>query len=246
MSGFLHFKGNPDFFMTTFADSILAFLTSLDFQGKLPEGISMMNPFRDNPEILPVVTQFYKKYYNDKNNRTFIIGINPGRFGAGATGIPFTDSKRLIEKCGISVPGLATHETSSVFVYDMIERYGGVEKFYSDYYISSVCPLGFTTSGKSGKEVNYNYYDSKGLTKAVYDFIVETIRQQIRFGLNRETCFCLGTGKNFKFLTELNEREKFFKDIIPLEHPRFIMQYRSKEKNFYIDSYLRKLNSYRG
>jgi hypothetical protein len=191
---------------------------------------------------MPAVTQFYRKFYDDNRGRTLIIGINPGRFGAGATGIPFTDSKRLAEICGISVPGIVTHETSSVFIYEMIERYGGANSFYSDYYISSVCPLGFTRTGKAGKEVNYNYYDSQELTDAVYGFIIETIRQQIGFGLNRNTCFCLGTGKNYKFLSLLNKKENFFSEVIPLEHPRFIMQYRSKEKNYYIDSYIKKLN----
>jgi len=49
-----------------------------------------MNPFRENPEALIVSGKFYKKYYNDNNPRFLILGINPGRFGAGVTGIPFT------------------------------------------------------------------------------------------------------------------------------------------------------------
>jgi hypothetical protein len=89
------------------------------------------------------------------------LGINPGRFGAGVTGIPFTDTKRLEEKCWLTIEGLTTYEPSSVFVYDVIEAYGGVEKFYSDYYISSVCPLGFVKFNEKGKEINYNYYDSR-------------------------------------------------------------------------------------
>ena len=34
---------------------------------------------------------------------------------------------------------------------------------------------------------------------------------------------------------------KFFKQIIPLPHPRFIMQYKLKKKEEYIDRYLREL-----
>jgi hypothetical protein len=146
-----------------FADRIISFLTSLDYNGPLPEGISVMNPFRDNPGIIPLITQFYRKFYSDDKIRHLILGINPGRFGAGVTGIPFTDTKRLKEKCGLSIKGLETFETSSVFVYEMIEAFGGPLKFYSSFYVSAVSPLGFTSSGERGKLVNYNYYDSRKL-----------------------------------------------------------------------------------
>ncbi len=34
-------------------------------------------------------------------HRYLILGINPGRFGGGITGIPFTDPIRLQNICGI-------------------------------------------------------------------------------------------------------------------------------------------------
>src|SRR5512133_3622428 len=103
-----------------FAQEVIQFYEKLEFKGSLPDGIAVMNPFRENPGIIPVVTSFYNKYYDDSNSRYLILGINPGRFGAGVTGIPFTDSKRLSEKCGLSIPGMSTFETSSVFIYEMI------------------------------------------------------------------------------------------------------------------------------
>ncbi len=229
--------------MSSFADRIISFFKDLDFTGPLPEGISVMNPFRENPEVFKTVSQFYLKYYSDNRKRHLILGINPGRFGAGATGIPFTDTFRLKEKCGLSIPGLKTHETSSVFIYEMIDKYGGPEKFYGDFFISSVSPLGFTAGSKTGREVNYNYYDSKELTEAVYDFMIDSIRRQMEFGINRDVCFCLGTGKNYRFLSKLNEEHRFFGKIEPLEHPRFIMQYRSKSKQDYLNMYVRKLKN---
>lgn len=167
-----------------------------------------------------------------------ILGINPGRFGAGVTGLPFTDTRRLAEKCGLSVSGIATFETSSAFIYEMIDQYGGPGKFYSDYYISAVSPLGFTSIGKKGNAVNYNYYDNKKLAGSIYDFIIDNIEQQLDFGIIRDVCFCLGTGKNFAFLQELNEKQKYFDLVLPLEHPRFVMQYKTKLKQQYIDKYL--------
>lgn len=224
--------------MKTFADKVIAFNKGINFTGILPVGISMMNPFKENENILPLSSSFYKKYYNDTRSRHFILGINPGRFGGGVTGIPFTDTKRLVEKCHIPYYGKETHEPSSVFVYEVIASYGGVEAFYNNFYINSICPLGFTAVGKNGKEINYNYYDSKELQNAVYDFIIESIQKQISFGIETDICFCFGNGKNEKFLQQVNEENHFFKKIIALEHPRFVMQYKSKSKQFYIDKYI--------
>jgi hypothetical protein len=229
--------------MKSFADKVTAFNKTVDFKGNLPTGISMMNPFKENKNILPLSSAFYKKYYNDTNPRHLILGINPGRFGGGVTGIPFTDTKRLIEKCNISYMGKETHEPSSVFVYEVIDAYGGATGFYKNFYINSICPLGFTATGPNGKEINYNYYDSKELTNAVYDFIIDSIQKQIRFGIETDICFCFGNGKNEKFLQQVNEENKFFKKIIALEHPRFVMQYKSKSKQFYIEKYIAAFNS---
>ncbi len=225
--------------MRTFADRIIAFNRKVEFRGGLPGGISIMNPFRGSNEyIFGISSAFYRKYYADNNPRRLILGINPGRFGAGFTGIPFTDTKRLTGDCGIAYAGRQTHEPSSVFIYEVIRAYGGPEKFYGDYYINSVCPLGFTHKGENGREKNYNYYDRADLTAAVTDFIIWNIREQIAMGVRTDVCFCLGTGKNEKFLRGLNERYGFFGEIVALEHPRFIMQYKSASRDVYVSKYL--------
>lgn len=224
--------------MQTFAGKVIAFNRQVNFTGELPAGIRIMNPFKENKKILSLSSLFYRKYYNDGNSRHLILGINPGRFGAGLTGIPFTDPKRLVEKCEIPFDGAPAHEPSSVFIYEMIDAFGGADLFYNKFYIHSVCPLGFTQAVKDGKEINYNYYDSKELIKAVYPFIINNIRQQIALGVKTDICYCFGTGKNEKFLRGLNEAHGFFKEIIALEHPRFIMQYKSKSKQVYLEKYL--------
>jgi Domain of unknown function (DUF4918) len=225
--------------MKTFADKIIAFNKNIVFDGVLPKNISIMNPFKESRDALMISSAFYKKYYNDHRKRHIILGINPGRFGAGITGVPFTDTKRLFNECGLQFPGKATHEPSATFVYEVINAYGGAEKFYGEFYIHSICPLGFTITNSSGKEVNYNYYDSSELTECVYDFIIANIKKQISFGICTDICYCFGTGKNEKFLKKINEEYGFFEKIIPLEHPRFIMQYKSKSKQFYLDKYLK-------
>ncbi len=234
------FTFTPDkSFLFMFSDRITAFNQSLHFPYKLPENIQVMNPFKESEIATSVSEQFYKKYYGDDHLRRFILGINPGRFGGGMTGIPFTDPKRLTTACGIPYNGDTAHEPSSVFIYEMIEAFGGVENFYRIYYINSVCPLGFTSSSKKNAGVlNYNYYDSKELEQAARPFIVDTLHKQIQLGIDRTKAFCLGTGKNYAYLLKLNETYKFFGTIIPLEHPRYIMQYKSRQKADYIRKYI--------
>ncbi len=76
-----------------FANHILSFFKQLELNIDIPD-IEVMNPFKDK-SAMQICTQFYKKYYSDTIQRRMIIGINPGRFGGGVTGIPFTDPIRL-------------------------------------------------------------------------------------------------------------------------------------------------------
>lgn len=223
--------------MVTFDTRIIDFISNLKFNGKLPPNISVMNPYRENESALEVATAFYKKFYNDNHERHLILGINPGRLGAGVTGVPFTDTKRLESHCGITLPEISTHEPSSVFVYQMIDAFGGTVEFYRRFYISSISPLGFLTNNE-GRSVNYNYYDSPALQKAVVPFALKSLKAQLEFGINRKKCFVFGTGKNHKFISDLNQQHRFFEEIIPLEHPRYIMQYKSKNLQFYMQKYL--------
>ena len=124
------------------------------------------------------------------------------------------------------------------YIYQMMAAFGGLEKFYNRFYFNSVCPLGYTKQGK-----NLNYYDLPELQEAVTGFIVNSLKRQLQFGIHTEVAYCLGEGKNYKFLSRLNEEYHFFKKIIPLAHPRFIMQYKRKQVKEYIDDYLQKLHA---
>ena len=64
----------------------------------------------------------------------------------------------------------------------------------------------------------------------MYSLIVNSIQAQIDLGIDTSICYCIGSGENYTFLSKINEKHKFFEEIIPLEHPRFIMQYNSKHK----------------
>lgn len=224
------------------ADKIKRFNRDLRYTGELPDSIEIMNPFEQNPAALEASTVFYQKYYDDQQPRYLVLGINPGRLGAGVTGIPFTDTKRLGAICDKEIPGIETHEPSSVFIYEMIDAYGGIEKFYSTFLFHSVCPLGFVKKKDNGKPVNYNYYDSAALIRSTRPFIVESLKKILSFEVHTNICYCLGTGKNYHYLTNLNKEYEFFNQIKPLEHPRYIMQYKSKHKHKYIEKYIRSFS----
>lgn len=229
----------------TYAENILSFNKQLNLSARLPKGFEVMNPFQGegSDQIWKILEAFYTKYYNDDRSRKLILGINPGRLGAGATGLPFTDTKRLNKECEIPFSGFELHEPSSVFVYEVINAFGGVESFYSQFYINSVCPLGFLRLNEKGNLVNANYYDDKELYSRVKPFIVKSLKTQIDWGLNTEKVWCMGSGINFKFLKELNKEFKLFREIIPLDHPRYVVQYRSKRKEEYVNKYLVQLGA---
>jgi len=217
------------------SDRILSFLFQLRIPFRLPRGVDVLDAHKD-PVVQEACTAFYRKFYADQGSRTLLLGINPGRFGGGVSGIPFTDPIRLQADCGIPNPFVKKQELSSVFIYEMIAAAGGPRDFYSRFYISSMSPLGFVEQGK-----NLNYYDHALLLRRIRPFIISCLRDQLSWGLNTATCFCIGEGENHRYLSALNKELGFFKEIVALPHPRFVMQYRLRSKQEYIDLYLGRL-----
>jgi hypothetical protein len=212
-----------------------SFYQKLQPPQKLPKGVEILFP-QKSKEVMNMVKKFFDKYYNDNKPRRLLFGINPGRFGGGITGINFTAPRQLKDNCSIDHPFGNNSELSAEFIYEVIEQYGGPEKFYSNHFISAVSPLGFTKNG-----INMNYYDDRQLQQAITPFIIANIKKQLTYGFKTDFCICIGGEKNFKFLSTLNKEHKFFEEIIPLPHPRFILQYRRKQKDSYIQQYLAAL-----
>ncbi len=218
-----------------FSDNILSFLFDLKLPFTLPKGVGVLDVHTD-ADVRQACTLFYQKFYNDNNRRHLLLGINPGRFGGGVTGIPFTDPIRLQNECGIANGFQKKHELSSVFMYEMMKSFGGPQAFYNAFYISSISPLGFVKDGK-----NLNYYDDAALKQAIEPFAVDSINRQLSWGLETDVCFCIGEGENLKYLQALNEKYKWFGEIKGLPHPRFIMQYKLKQKDKYVGMYFERL-----
>ena len=220
--------------MDTWADNLLHFYSNLNPQESLPNDIIWLHPQKQEA-VQKILKLFFQKYYSDNNERTLLLGINPGRYGAGITGVNLKAAKQLKELCEIENP-FSGSELSAEFIYRMIAAYGGVQKFYNNYFIGSVSPLGFVQAGK-----NLNYYDDQELLKIVEPFIIENLSKLVSFNVNKEICICVGGEKNFKHLFSLNNKYTWFKNIVSLPHPRFIMQYKRKYIEDYINLYLKQL-----
>lgn len=222
----------------SFATRIIDYFTNLDTDWDLPAGVSLLDPFADSL-ALPLFQTFYHQYFDSDRPRIFLLGINPGRHGAGVTGIPFTDPRILTEVCNIPNDLPQKYELSALYIYDLIEAYGGPAAFYQDVYINSVCPLGFVKDG-----INCNYYDDPALQDAVTPYILDGIQSQIACGTRTDVAISLGKGKNFKFLKKFNQEHKLFDEVIALPHPRWVMQYRRKLKDQFIQEAVDLLRKY--
>ena len=228
----INFATALSFAIMSWAKHLLSFYKNLQPPPSLPGRIKWLYP-QQSSEVMEIVAQFCNKFYEDKNERTLLLGINPGRFGAGVTGVNFTAPKQLLHYCGIEHPFTNGTELSAEFIYDIIQAYGGTQTFYSRFFISSMCPLGFIQDGK-----NINYYDNKELLQAVEPFIVHNMNTLVSYHTHTERCICIGGGKNFSYLCGWNEKHKWFKTIDVLPHPRFIMQYKRKQRADFIQQYL--------
>src|SRR5687768_18123712 len=107
----------------TFASRAYRFYQRLSAP-RVPRGVRVMNPYSDAP-VQRYMRTFLDRYFADYRERTLVLGINPGRFGAGVTGITFTDPVAMADFLGIPNSLPRRRELSSVFVYDMIHRFGG-------------------------------------------------------------------------------------------------------------------------
>jgi hypothetical protein len=225
-----------NFIIMTFSYKAIEYFCSLKTPDLNIPGVELINPYI-NDNVKEIVYKFFLKFYKDENERLFIAGINPGRFGGGLTGICFTDPVALREQCGIENNLGVRKELSSKFIYEMIAAYGGVNKFYSKVFLSALYPFTIVKNNK-----NFNYYDDKNLFDLLKQEIVKSVRAQIEFGAKRGFVIILGK-KNADYFSVLNKEHNFFKKIIVLEHPRYIMQYQLKQTVKYINKYLKAVNN---
>ena len=218
-----------------FALEIFQFLTSLKIEATLPVDFEVLDPY-SNPEVRRVVKEFTTRYYGGDHKRVSIWGINPGRHGGGITGLSFTDPFAVRELLGIETTLHGKRELSAQFICKVIDAYGGPQSFYHDFYLSALSPLGFVKNGK-----NINFYDDAAFASELEPQIIAWMKEQIRAGLRDDVCIVLGTGKMSTVVERRLKSHLPFTTIEYLEHPRFIMQYRRRSHEAYVDRYIKIL-----
>jgi hypothetical protein len=205
----------------------------LDYYEKLTKqwpqsgDIEVLSPFLE-PEVADLRRQFYDKYYDDTAPRQLWLGINPGRHGAGITGIPFSDPVQLAKYCQLSTSFAQREELSAAFVFQVIEAAGGPDHFFRRVFIDSVSPFGYVRDG-----LNFNYYDDSDFFTFLRPHLQEHLdRLLARPGPNE--IVLLGKGKN---LSHLNQLDLHGAKVHTLPHPRWVMQYRRKDLDHWVQRY---------
>ena len=169
----------------TFAQKVIEYNDKIsNISIELPKGFRVVNPFNgeNRTKVKDISKIFYTNYYDDNNNRSLIIGSSPAKRGTGVTGIPFEDSINLQKETGILIDEYYISKSSSEFIYNVIEEYGGRNAFYSDFYMNFVCPIGIVKNSVKGNEINCNYYESKKLKEKLYSLIITNIEEIINLG----------------------------------------------------------------
>lgn len=110
-------------------------------------GIEILKDFLENWEA---VLAFNRKYYSIGEPKVMLCGINPGRFGAGKTGVPLIDFKSLSKL----IPNIVREdsERSAQFFYEVIDHFGA-QNFYRSFYVGNVSWLGYT---KDKRNLNFD------------------------------------------------------------------------------------------
>mgnify|MGYP001222854257 CR=1 FL=1 len=111
------------------------------------ESIEILHGFIENTDL---VRRFYRTYYQYKSERIVLCRINPGRKGAGKTGIPFLDFKSVSKL----LPDIMKKdkENSTQFIWSVINEIGR-DIFFKNVYMTNISWFGFTRNGR-----NYNYH----------------------------------------------------------------------------------------
>ncbi len=109
----------------------------------------------------------YIQKYGVKPRRVILVGMNPGPWGMGQTGVPFGDVKKVRDWMGVRgevktplrlhpkrpIDGFACRrsEPSGTRLYSWAEaRYGSASAFFDEFFVVNYCPiLMFDEAGKN-------------------------------------------------------------------------------------------------
>lgn len=130
------------------------------------ENIEILDGFIKNIDL---VRKFYQTYYRHHSDRIVLCGMNPGRLGAGQTGIPFMDFHAISQL----FPDVQQHvrERSAQLIWSVIKEFG-INNFYDHVYLTNISWLRFTKDEK-----NLNYYE---LPSTIQNIFTNTFIEEMK------------------------------------------------------------------
>ncbi len=140
-------------------------------------GISILRDFLDNWDT---IQRFNRHYYKDGAPKVVLCGINPGRLGAGKTGIPLIDFASL----STMLPDIQRQdsERSAGFFHEVIQSIG-TERFYRHFYVTNISWVGYQSQQRN---VNYDQ-----LPSSAQDFVYQMFLSEMEL-VSPTTIIALG------------------------------------------------------
>lgn len=180
------------------------------------------------------INLFWNRYYEKHLPKIVICGINPGRFGAGQTGIPFLDNHSLSEM-GFPVTS-SDRERSADFFYSVVQAIG-IEVFFKTFYVTNLSAIGYIKQKK-----NINYYDlPKNARQTVFDnFLTEMDHIKPTHIITLSVL----VQNDIKSLIKEGTLSSGIDCSLRLPHPAWIMTYRQKSKQVWGEIYIKALEQF--
>lgn len=191
------------------------FTTSLNKQN-----ITILRDFESNMEN---IQKFCDKYYSNGVPFRVICGMNPGRLGAGKTGIPFIDFNSLSKL--LDDVSNEDSEKSAGFIFDVIEEFGR-ERFFDNFYLTNFCSVGFMKNG-----ANYNF---DCLPNQLLEIVKNNFYEEMEV-VKPKSVLSLSVSVQNSVCTLL-QNATILKERLP--HPSWVMTYRSKSADKWKGKYL--------
>lgn len=189
-------------------------------------GICIPSDFVNNGDGIDA---FWQKYYGDAVPRIMICGINPGRLGAGKTGIPFLDYESLSQL----IPGVERmdSEKSAGFFFRVVESFGA-ESFFKTFYVTNFSSVGYLRDAN-----NFNYHD---LPQPALEIVEQNFLEEIRL-VEPTHVISLGRKVHGSVLRLLPPG---IDCSLRLPHPSWIATYRSYEMDHWVSRYRDALSGF--
>ena len=214
----------------TFVTRVIEFYENFAVPPGLPSDLSLTNPYQDDNRRA-AINSYYSKYFDDDKFRHHILGINPSRMNATATGIHYTDGFALQNYCDIGNSFSKSRELTSDFFYRVVIAVGGPEKFFGRVFPWAMMPVTVTKKG------NYANYYANDVVEDLSKLVENNVHWTSKLPSTGRLVI-LGSGENKKFFQKLSGAPFGYNEVRVLPHPRWIMQYNHSKLNIYVDEYI--------